>query len=85
MIRLLDSCIRVLAEQGMNKLIIDAVKGGDEGFQSMGELCPKTQLCNCLLTQTRVPKMGTLQRRLARRLRMDVGILSTDESSALRS
>ncbi|KXX80496.1 hypothetical protein MMYC01_202475 [Madurella mycetomatis] len=36
MIRLLDSCIRVLAEQGMNKLIIDAVKGGDEGFQSMG-------------------------------------------------
>jgi hypothetical protein len=37
MIRLLDSCIRTLAEQGMNKLLIDAVKGGDEGFQSMGE------------------------------------------------
>lgn len=39
MIRLLDSCIRALAEQGMNKLLIDAVKGGDEGFQSMGERC----------------------------------------------
>ncbi|KAL2129134.1 hypothetical protein VTI74DRAFT_8182 [Chaetomium olivicolor] len=36
MIRLLDTCIRVLAEQGMNKMFIDAVKGGDEGFQSMG-------------------------------------------------
>ncbi len=37
MIRLLDSCIRVLSEQGMRKLFIDAVKGGDEGFQSMGK------------------------------------------------
>ncbi|KAK4152642.1 hypothetical protein C8A00DRAFT_34673 [Chaetomidium leptoderma] len=36
MIRLLDSCIHRLADQGMNKLLIDAVKGGDEGFQSMG-------------------------------------------------
>lgn len=37
MIRLLDSCIRILSEQGMRKLFIDAVKGGDEGFQSMGK------------------------------------------------
>ncbi|KAJ4302231.1 hypothetical protein N0V88_002367 [Collariella sp. IMI 366227] len=37
MIRLLDTCIRLLAEQGMDKMLIDAVKGGDEGFQSMGE------------------------------------------------
>lgn len=37
MIRLLDSCIRLLADQGMNKLLIDAVRGGDEGFQSMGQ------------------------------------------------
>lgn len=37
MIRLLDTCIRRLAEQGMNKLFIDGVKGGDDGFQSMGE------------------------------------------------
>ncbi|KAK0659446.1 hypothetical protein QBC41DRAFT_47288 [Cercophora samala] len=36
MIRLLDSCIQLLAEQGMTQLFIDAVKGGDEGFQSMG-------------------------------------------------
>lgn len=38
MIRLLDSSIRMLSEQGMRKMFIDAVKGGDEGFQSMGEL-----------------------------------------------
>jgi hypothetical protein len=37
MIRLLDSCIRLVKEQGMTKLFIDAVKGGEEGFQSMGE------------------------------------------------
>ncbi|KAK0727203.1 hypothetical protein B0T26DRAFT_639157 [Lasiosphaeria miniovina] len=36
MIRLLDRCIRVLSEQGMKKMFIDAIKGGDEGFQSMG-------------------------------------------------
>ncbi|KAK4127601.1 hypothetical protein N657DRAFT_564614 [Parathielavia appendiculata] len=36
LIRLLNSCIRRLREQGMTKLFIDAVKGGDEGFQSMG-------------------------------------------------
>jgi hypothetical protein len=40
MIRLLDSCIRLLKEQGMTKLFIDAVRGGDEGFQSMGEQSP---------------------------------------------
>jgi hypothetical protein len=39
MIRLLDSCIRLLADQGMTSLLIDAIKGGVEGFQSMGECC----------------------------------------------
>lgn len=39
MIRLLDSCIHILTEQGMSKLLIDAVRGGDEGFLSMGECC----------------------------------------------
>jgi len=34
---MLDSCIRILREQGMNNLFIDAIKGGDEGFQSMGK------------------------------------------------
>lgn len=47
MIRLLDSCIRVLAEQGMKKLVIDAVKGGDEGFQSMGKRCLNLKLRLC--------------------------------------
>ena len=37
MIRLLDSCIRILEGQGMRGMFIDAVKGGDEGFKSMGE------------------------------------------------
>ncbi|KAM7189622.1 hypothetical protein V8F20_010056 [Naviculisporaceae sp. PSN 640] len=36
MLRLLDSSIRLLSEQGMRKMFIDAVKGGEEGFQSMG-------------------------------------------------
>ncbi|KAK4204275.1 hypothetical protein QBC40DRAFT_104762 [Triangularia verruculosa] len=36
MVRLLDSCIQLLADQGMKQLLVDAVKGGDEGFQSMG-------------------------------------------------
>lgn len=37
MIRLLDTCIAVLREQGMQRIYLDAIKGGDEGFQSMGE------------------------------------------------
>ena len=37
MIRLLDSCIRILAGQGMQGMFIDAIRGGDEGFQSMGK------------------------------------------------
>ncbi|KAI1365358.1 hypothetical protein F5Y08DRAFT_352839 [Xylaria arbuscula] len=36
MIRLLDTCITVLREQGMQRIYLDAIKGGDEGFQSMG-------------------------------------------------
>ncbi|KAK3944127.1 hypothetical protein QBC46DRAFT_375432 [Diplogelasinospora grovesii] len=47
MIRLLDQCIHVLKEQGMKRLFIDAVKGGEEGFQSMGmsaPLCPSRYL-----------------------------------------
>ncbi|KAK5654857.1 hypothetical protein OQA88_6893 [Cercophora sp. LCS_1] len=36
MIRMLDSCIRALATNGMRKLFIDAMKGGDQGFQELG-------------------------------------------------
>ncbi|KAI0472067.1 hypothetical protein GGR56DRAFT_105876 [Xylariaceae sp. FL0804] len=36
MIRLLDACITVLKNQGMERVFLDAVKGGREGFQSMG-------------------------------------------------
>ncbi|OIW29533.1 hypothetical protein CONLIGDRAFT_332240 [Coniochaeta ligniaria NRRL 30616] len=36
MIRLLDECIRTLSEQGMQRLFVDAIRGGDQGFQSTG-------------------------------------------------
>lgn len=37
MLRLLDSCVHRFAQQGLKKMFIDAMKGGDEGFQSMGQ------------------------------------------------
>ncbi|KAI0012780.1 hypothetical protein F4779DRAFT_531862 [Xylariaceae sp. FL0662B] len=36
MIRLLDACVTVFKGQGMNRVFLDAVRGGYEGFQSMG-------------------------------------------------
>lgn len=36
MVRLLDACVQALQYQGMNKMYIDAVKGGEAGFQSIG-------------------------------------------------
>lgn len=36
MVRLLDACVQVLRQQGMNRMYIDAVRGGDAGFQSIG-------------------------------------------------
>ncbi|KAK3351712.1 hypothetical protein B0H65DRAFT_421032 [Neurospora tetraspora] len=36
MLRLLDSCVHRFAQQGLKKMFIDAMKGGEEGFQSMG-------------------------------------------------
>ncbi|KAI1490430.1 hypothetical protein F5X96DRAFT_669701 [Biscogniauxia mediterranea] len=36
MIRLLDACITALKSQGMNYIFLDAIRGGYEGFQSMG-------------------------------------------------
>ncbi|KAK1775783.1 hypothetical protein QBC45DRAFT_233789 [Copromyces sp. CBS 386.78] len=36
MLRLLDSCVHRFAKQGLKKMFIDAMRGGDEGFQSMG-------------------------------------------------
>lgn len=37
MIRLLDACVTILREGGMKRVFLDAVKGGYEGFQSMGK------------------------------------------------
>lgn len=50
MIRLLDACIRFLAEKGMRRLFIDGVRGGDEGFQSLGEDDPIGP--SCLVTSS---------------------------------
>jgi len=36
MIRLLDTCVKLLAEQGMRHMFIDGVRGGDAGFRSLG-------------------------------------------------
>ncbi|KAK3399072.1 hypothetical protein B0T20DRAFT_190440 [Sordaria brevicollis] len=36
MLRLLDSCVHKFSDLGLKKMFIDAMKGGDEGFQSMG-------------------------------------------------
>lgn len=36
MIRLLDACIATLKGRGLQRVYLDAIKGGDEGFQSMG-------------------------------------------------
>lgn len=38
MVRLLDTCVRSLQEQGMQGMFLDAIRGGDEGFLLMGEL-----------------------------------------------
>lgn len=37
MVRLLDACVHALRYQGMNRMYIDAVKGGEAGFQSIGK------------------------------------------------
>lgn len=36
MIRLFDECIRTLSEHGMQRLFVDAIRGGDEGFHLTG-------------------------------------------------
>ncbi len=66
MIRLLDSCIRLLEDQGMNKLLIDAIKGGGDGFQSMGECFPRLDSgADADKSDARLPKVGKIQRCLA--------------------
>ncbi|KAF3804424.1 hypothetical protein GCG54_00000778 [Colletotrichum gloeosporioides] len=37
MIRLLDTCVKLLADRGMQQMFIDGVKGGNAGFQSLGK------------------------------------------------
>ena len=45
MFRLLNTCIRSLDVHGMRRVFLDGMKGGQEGFQSIGESCkPKKAL-----------------------------------------
>lgn len=36
MVRLLDACVQALRQQRMNRMYVDAAKGGEAGFQSIG-------------------------------------------------
>ncbi|PKS05334.1 hypothetical protein jhhlp_008708 [Lomentospora prolificans] len=36
MVRLLYSCAKFLSEQGMRRMFVDGVKGGEDGFQALG-------------------------------------------------
>lgn len=60
MIRLLDACVTVLREQGMNRVFLDAVRGGYEGFQSMGKHYLRLRLIPMLIFYSRLPKMGDI-------------------------
>ncbi|KAF4780076.1 acetyltransferase [Colletotrichum scovillei] len=51
MIRLLDTCVKLLAEQGMRQLFIDGMKGGDDGFQSLD---PWSQVPSFLVSEMHV-------------------------------
>lgn len=51
MVRLLDACVRALRREGMNRMYIDAVKGGEAGFQSIGtRLFPSLSTFPLILT-----------------------------------
>ena len=60
MLRLLDSCVHKFAKQGLKKMFIDAMKGGDEGFQSMGQptVLPPVSKISLPLTLFQVSKSG---------------------------
>lgn len=38
MIRLLDACVNALSEQGMERVFVDAIREGGEGFQATGRV-----------------------------------------------
>jgi len=70
MVRLLFSCARFLSEQGMRRMFVDGVKGGEEGFQVLGKPPERTRVLLivsrvidevsffCLLS--RIQKVGNL-------------------------
>lgn len=61
MIRLLDACVTILKEQGMKRVFLDAVKGGYEGFQSMGKLRRPAPINPTLdMIYHRVPEVGDI-------------------------
>lgn len=65
MIRLLNVCMKVLADQGMRRMFIDGVRGGGEGFLSLGEhSLEKSFLFFHIDRMSRVSEMVKLSRRL---------------------
>ncbi len=61
MIRLLNYCVQSLQTQGMQKMYLDGIRGGYEGFQSIGTLplCIGTTRC-CLTFRTRQTNAGRI-------------------------
>lgn len=70
-VRLLDECIVTLSGHGMQRLFLDAIKGGDEGFQRLSKkenpfrTAPRSLVPANISTNCRFPEMGELPRRMA--------------------
>lgn len=51
MFRLLNTCIRSLDVHGLRRVFLDGMKGGREGFQSIGESCELERSSIALIRQ----------------------------------
>ena len=51
MFRLLNTCIRSLDVHGMQRVFLDGMRGGQEGFQSIGESCEPKRSSIALIRQ----------------------------------
>lgn len=60
MIRLIDTCVKLLAEQDMRKMFIDGVKGGEVGFRSLGKCNDPPRLQTMLMSLNRLSRVGKI-------------------------
>lgn len=51
MFRLLNTCIRSLDVHGMQRVFLDGMRGGHEGFESIGESCEPKRSTMALIRQ----------------------------------